>query len=461
MLFEKVINRFYKFQMKKRILHKACFVLALFTSLLSCSKSDNNTEKIVIEKITDFAKTLGGSLNESAQSIVKTTDGGYAILGHTQSTDGDVENKTNASFDFWLLKFNSDDKLQWQKTYGGSDDDRGLDIIQTQEGGYAILGYSKSTDGNVTENMGANDFWICKLDSSGNITWQKSYGFLGADIGYALTETNDNGYLITGVLDVSASGGQGNSKSLNTQHAGGDYWAIKLNTNGDKEWSKFFGGTFTDTPYDVVQTQDNGYLIVGSSDSDDVDIKGNQGTYDFWVVKISESGNLLWEKSFGGSQIDEAWGVLASNDGNFIIVGDTRSNDKDVTNNNGAADAFVIKITPNGDLIWRKSFGGTSFDTARSISKSNDGGFLISGSSRSSDGDVLKNNGQNDAWVFKINNIGDLEWQKTMGGTNVDLAFDAISLNDDSTIVVGESSSSDKDILENKGFTDLLIFKIK
>jgi len=461
LLFEKVINRFYKFQMKKRILHKACFVLALFTSLLSCSKSDNNTEKIVIEKITDFAKTLGGSLNESAQSIVKTTDGGYAILGHTQSTDGDVENKTNASFDFWLLKFNSDDKLQWQKTYGGSDDDRGLDIIQTQEGGYAILGYSKSTDGNVTENMGANDFWICKLDSSGNITWQKSYGFLGADIGYALTETNDNGYLITGVLDVSASGGQGNSKSLNTQHAGGDYWAIKLNTNGDKEWSKFFGGTFTDTPYDVVQTQDNGYLIVGSSDSDDVDIKGNQGTYDFWVVKISESGNLLWEKSFGGSQIDEAWGVLASNDGNFIIVGDTRSNDKDVTNNNGAADAFVIKITPNGDLIWRKSFGGTSFDTARSISKSNDGGFLISGSSRSSDGDVLKNNGQNDAWVFKINNIGDLEWQKTMGGTNVDLAFDAISLNDDSTIVVGESSSSDKDILENKGFTDLLIFKIK
>lgn len=447
--------------MKKRILHKACFVLVLFTSLLNCSKSDDNTEKIVVKKPTDFVKTLGGSLNESAQSIVKTTDGGYAILGHTQSTDGDVANKTNTSFDFWLLKFSSDDELQWQKTYGGSDDDRGLDIIQTQEGGYTILGYSKSADGNVTENMGANDFWICKLDSSGNITWQKSYGFLGADIGYALTKTNDNGYLITGVLDVSASGGQGNSKSLNTQHAGGDYWAIKLNTNGEKEWSKFFGGTFTDTPYDVIQTQDNGYLIVGSSDSDDVDIKGNKGTYDFWVVKISKSGNLLWEKSFGGSEIDEAWGVLASNDGNFIIVGDTRSNDKDVTNNNGAADAFVIKITPNGDLIWKTLFGGTSFDTARSISKSNDGGFLISGSSRSSDGDVLKNNGQNDAWVFKISSNGDLEWQKTIGGTNVDLAFDAISLNDDSTIVVGESSSSNEDIPENKGFTDLLIFKIK
>lgn len=436
-------------------------VLFVFAMLLNCSSTDDSGSKSPVLKTTEFVKTIGGSLNESAQSVVNTSDGGYAILGYVQSMDGDIENKTNTSFDFWVLKFNSEDQLQWQNNYGGSDDDRGLDIIHTEDGGYAILGYSKSNDGDISENAGANDFWMCKLDSFGNISWQKSYGFLGADIGYALTITNDGGYLLTGVLDVSASGGQGNSKTLNTLHAGGDYWALKLNANGEKEWSKFFGGTFTDTPYDVIQTKDNNYIIVGSSDSDDVDIKDNKGTYDFWAVKISESGSLIWEKSFGGSEIDEAWGISATNDGNFIIVGDTRSNDIDVLENKGAADIFIIKITAEGDIIWRKSFGGTSFDTARSISKTSDGGFIISGSSRSSDGDISMNNGQNDALILKIGANGNLEWQKTIGGSSIDLAFDAIELNDSSVIVVGESNSNDVDIVENKGFTDLLVFKIK
>ncbi|TBN03291.1 hypothetical protein EYD45_09790 [Hyunsoonleella flava] len=436
-------------------------VLAFFALLLNCSNNDDNASESPILKTTEFVKTLGGSLNESAQSVVKTSDGGYAILGYVQSMDGDVVNKTNSSFDFWVLKFGPHDALQWQKTYGGTDDDRGHDIIQTTDGGYAILGYSKSTDGNLSDNAGANDFWLCKLDASGNISWQKSFGFLGADIGYALIETNDNGYLITGVLDVSASGGQGNSKTSGILHAGGDYWAIKLDANGNKQWSKFFGGTFTDTPYGVVQTTNNNYIIVGSSDSDDVDIKNNKGTYDFWVVSISETGDLLWEKSFGGSEIDEAWGIVASNDGNFIVAGDTRSKDKDVSNNNGAADIFMIKITPNGDLVWEKSFGGTSFDTARAISKTSDGGYLISGSSRSSDEDISNNNGQNDALVLKLDGNGNLKWQKSIGGSNIDLAFDVTELNDGSVIAVGESSSSDIDISENKGFSDLLIFKIK
>ncbi len=447
--------------MKNEISHKTYFLLVSLLILFNCSKNDDNTSGLPLAKSTEFVKTLGGSLNESGQSVLKTTDGGYAILGHTQSMNGDIQNKTNDSFDFWLLKFDRNDALQWQNTYGGSDDDRGLDIIQTTDNGYAILGYSKSVDGDLTENAGANDFWIAKLDVSGSIIWQKSFGFLGADIGYALTETNDNGYLITGVLDVSASGGQGNSKTLLAAlHAGGDYWAIKLNANGEKEWSQFFGGTFTDTPYDVVETSDNSFIIVGSSDSDDVDIKNNNGTYDFWVVKLSNTGDLIWEKSFGGSEIDEAWGIVATNDGNFIIVGDTRSNDKDVTINKGAADLFVLKITPNGDVVWRKSFGGSSFDTARSISKTSDDGFLISGSSRSSNGDILKNNGQNDALVLKLTTNGDLEWQTTVGGANVDLAFDVVQLNDNSIVAVGESSSADQDVSENKGFTDLLIFKI-
>ena len=442
----------------------ALSVLSILMLFLNCSKN-NNEPLVTIDTIEiDFTKTLGGTKNESAKAVVKTSDGGYAILGYAQSMDGDIAYKSNESFDYWLLKYDQNDMLQWQKTYGGSDDDRGNDIIQTLDGGYAIIGFTTSNDGDVSENNGAHDFWVSKLDAYGNIIWNKSFGFLGADIGTSIIQSSDGGYLLTGVLDVSASNGEGNSKitksSSSTLHAGGDYWAIKINATGEKQWSRYYGGTFTDAPHDAIQTEDNGYVLVGSSDSADVDTKDNNRTYDFWVVKISETGILLWEKSFGGTQTDEARAISRSNDGNYIIVGDTRSNDNDVSFNNGAADLWVIKISPMGDLIWEKTYGGNSFDVARSISKTQNGDFIISGSSRSVNGDLTINNGQNDAWIIRINGDGELKWQKSIGGSEIDFAYDAVELNNNSIIIVGDSSSSNFDITANNGFTDLLIFKI-
>ena len=430
--------------------------------LVSCSKDKVNsppqTPKIEVADI----KTLGGSKNESAQAVVNTTDGGYAILGHTQSMDGDVTNKFNESYDYWILKYDSTNQIQWQKTYGGSADDRGTDITQTIDGGYAVIGKSKSSDGEVSENAGYDDFWMIKLDENGSITWDYSFGYAGSDVPYSIIQTSDNGFLVSGVLDVSASNGQGNrASSTQRRHAGGDYWVIKLNANGIKEWSNYYGGAFTDTAYDAIQTADNSYIVVGSSDSADVDISNNKGSYDFWAIKISETGTLIWEKSYGGDQVDEAHAISKTADGNYIIVGDTRSNDLDISQNNGAADLWIIKITPEGDLIWEKTLGGSSFDVGRAISKTQDNGFLISGSSRSTNGNLTDNKGQNDAWVVKINNSGNLEWQKTIGGSEVDFFYDAVELNDQTIIAVGDSDSSNEDILENKGFTDLLILKLQ
>lgn len=433
-----------------------------FTVLWNCSVENEPVEIPDTGSGDSHIETFGGSKNESAQSIIKTVDGGYAVLGYTQSRDHDIENKENESFDYWLLKFNADHVLEWQKTYGGTDDDRGSNLIQTNDGGFAIFGYSQSDDGDLTTNAGSRDFWILKLDNSGNISWQKPYGFAGADQGISVLQTNDGGYLLTGVLDVTASGGQGISKTtLAFRHAGGDYWAIKLDASGNKQWSNYYGGTFTDTPYDVIQTEDHGFIIVGSSDSNDVDIKNNKGAYDFWVTKISETGTLVWEKSFGGSEVDEARAIVPANDSNYIIIGDTRSSDLDVSENKGAADLWIIKISPSGNLIWEKTFGGTSFDSGRSISKTQDGGYLISGNSRSSDGDLNTNQGQNDVWILKLNNEANLEWQKTIGGSGIDLSYDAIELNNGTIIATGESGSSNADINENKGFTDLLIVKIE
>ena len=421
-----------------------------------------NDEENSVSSVGEFvsAKTIGGSKNDVANAVINTTDGGYVIAGYSQSADNDIVDKDNESFDFWIVKFSSADTILWNKTFGGSNDEQANDIIQTSDGGFAVLGFSESNDADVSENAGEQDVWLIKLDASGNIVWEQSFGFQGNDFGTTLIQTNDNGYLITGVIDVTASGGQGNSKS-SKKHAGGDVWALKVNAFGETEWRNYYGGSFTDSPYGIVKTSDNGYIIAASSDSDDVDISSNKGSYDFWILKINRLGSIVWEQSFGGSEIDEARGIIATNDGNFIIVGDTRSSDENVSTNNGAADLWIIKMSADGVLLWETSYGGTSFDVARSISKTQDGGFLLSGSSRSSDLDVLKNQGQNDAWILKVDANGNLIWQTTIGGSEIDFAYDAVQLNSGEVIGVGESNSSDGDFTENKGFTDAFVIKIK
>jgi hypothetical protein len=439
-------------------------LICLITSIIvfNCSE-DNDPERVDNFNLEiDSILTLGGTKNEGAQSVIQTQDGGYAVIGHTQSMDGDVEGKSNESYDYWLLKFNASNLLEWQKTYGGTADDRGTNLIQTNDGGYAIIGKSKSSDGDVSENAGYDDFWITKLDENGSISWDYSFGYPGSDIPYSIIQTNDNGFFLSGVLDVSASNGLGNRLSnIQYRHAGGDYWVIKLNANGIKEWSNYYGGTFTDTAYDAIQTNDSGYIVVGSSDSGDVDVSNTKGAYDFWVIKLSETGAIIWEKSFGGDQVDEARSISQTADGNYLVVGDTRSANLDVSQNNGAADLWIIKISPEGALIWEKTLGGSNFDVGRSVSKTVDDGFLIAGSSRSYDGDLSNNNGQNDALILKVNGNGELEWQKTIGGSEVDFFYGAVELTDGSIVAVGDSSSSNEDIQENKGFTDLLILKTK
>lgn len=437
--------------------------LLLFLMLISLSNCSKNIGIIFPETTSNFVKiefikTFGGTKNDSFQSIVNSTDGGYAILGFTQSNDIDVIDKTNESFDFWIVKFSADDSLLWSKTFGGSEDDRGADIIATNDGGFALFGTSKSTDGNVTENAGDQDFWIIKTTATGEISWQKTFGFSGADIGYAITETNDNGFLLTGVLDVTASGGQGNKTTQ--KHAGGDVWAIKLDALGNKQWQNFYGGSFTDTPFGAIKTNDNGFIICASSDSNDFNISNNKGQYDFWILKIDANGTLVWEKNFGGSEIEEPRGICKTNDGNFMIVGDTRSNNNDVSNNNGAADLWLIKITSDGNLLWEKTFGGSSFDAGRAIFPSQNGGFLIAGNSRSENAN-FSNLGQNDGWILKIDDSGNHLWQQFFGGSENDFLNDIIEMPNNSIIAVGESFSNNGLIPMNKGFSDGLIIKLK
>ena len=454
LLFEKAKTR----GMNNTINRYLIFLISIVL-LLSCS---NNSIKENIQFLgeIEWTKTLGGAQEDFAFSVIQTLDGNLMVFGYTSSTDGDIIDKTVQENDYWLIKLTMDGSIIWSKTYGGSGEDVGEKVIQTNDGGYAIVGYSMSSDGDASNNEGAHDNWLLKLDASGNILWEKSFGFSGHDHAYSVIQTEDGGFFITGFLDVTASGGGGNSKTQNTLHGVGEFWCHKLNRNGETIWRKYFGGSSNDRSYDAVQANDGGFVVTGFSESNDFDISNSKGSYDIWVIKLDINGNLVWEKSLGGAEIDQSRAITKTSDNGYIVAGNSFSVDGDISSNLGSSDFFLIKLNDNGNIVWSKNFGGSNFDYATAINATSDG-FVVSGYSRSSDNQLTSNYGDNDFWVIKINNQGNLIWQKSFGGSNLDFAFDAIETLEGEIIVVGETESNDFDILENKGLKDVLVIKIK
>ncbi|MBQ4801503.1 hypothetical protein J8L88_01475 [Aquimarina sp. MMG015] len=452
---------------KFKFFHKFLLVF-LVTSIVGCSSDDNTTSTPPVnpddgfQGTVEWVKTFGGSGEDDALSIIESEDGSYVVFGYTQSIDGDITDKDATDSDFWVLKLSTEGTILWSKTYGGTGDDRGQRIIKTIDGGYALVGYSRSTDGDVSENAGLQDYWIVKIDASGNLEWEKSFGFPGIDRAFSVVQTTDNGYFLTGFLDVTASNGEGNdNKTFFEKHGVGEFWGIKLDASGNKEWRRYFGGTNNDRSYDTVQTEDGGFLMIGSSESDDFDISAPNGSYDFWVVKINAEGTKVWEKSFGGSEIDVGYAIATSGDGKYIIVGDSRSSDGDISNAKGNADLWMIQIDDNGNLIWEKSLGGTEFDTARGIYATQEGGFIITGNSRSNNGDVDENQGQSDIWNILIDSTGDVIWKSTIGGSLAEFAVGCTETQDKKILIVGSTESNDIDVPNNQGNKDIIIIKYK
>jgi hypothetical protein len=437
-------------------------IIILICTLISCSSDDAKPDQTQsLKKTIEWVKTFGGSNEDNALSVVETTDGGYAVAGYTLSIDGDITDKSATDSDYWVLKLTKEGEIVWSKTYGGTGDERAEKIIKTADGGYAVVGYSRSNDEDVSLNSGLQDYWIIKLDATGQIQWEKSFGFAGIDRAFSVVQTNDAGYFITGFLDVSASDGGGNDNKSNTKHGVGEFWGIKLDSDGNKVWRRYFGGTNNDRSYDVLQTEDNGFLMIGSSESIDFDITDSKGSYDFWAVKVDSEGNKVWQKSYGGSEIDVSYGIATSGDGKYVIVGDSRSNDGDITNAKGNADLWMIQIDGKGKVLWQKSLGGAQFDTGRGIYKTQNNGFIITGNSRSNDGDVSENKGQSDIWNIMIDNTGKILWKSVTGGSQSDFGEDCLETSDKKIIVVGGSESNDFDVPNNKGSKDFIIIKYK
>ena len=450
------------------IIRKNSWLLfSLLSIATSCNKDDNSSEPIdddtPISGFTgaiEWIKNYGGSLEDDVVSIVETPDGGFVLAGFTMSLDGDITDKTTNDADYWIFKINASNQLVWSKTYGGSADDRATKIINTSEGGFAVLGYSRSNDGDVTENSGFYDYWLLKLDNSGNLQWNKCYGFEGHDQGNTLMQTADGGYLLAGFIDYDYYIPLA-PFNKNSRHGVGEYWAVKTDNSGDVEWEQYYGGTNNDRAFGVVQTNDGGYLMVGNSESDDFDITHPKGSYDYWAVKINSVGEMQWQKNYGGSGIEIAYGIIKTNDSNYLIIGDSRSSDQDVTNPKGNADIWLLKITDNGTLLWQKSYGGSQFDTSRTILEKDDNNLIIIGSSRSSDVDLTDNYGESDFWLVITDPSGNITFQKNYGGSNLDFGNTGLLSSSGNIILAGSSQSNDGDVQNNKGSKDVLIIKLE
>lgn len=445
---------------------KLNFIL-IATLLFSCSKDRDDTIDAIEDSFVgevEWAKSFGGSGDESFQALVATIDGGYAILGFSSSIDGDLVGKSTEVNDYWLLKLDAKGNMEWSRTYGGSKDDRGQSLVQTQDGGYAITGYAMSDDGDGSNNEGFHDNWILKLDAMGTIEWEKSFGFSGHDHSYDLVQTDDGGFYFVGFLDITSARADGNTEkgeSSITAHGVGEFWGTKIDPQGNLQWRGYFGGTNNDRAHAVVRADDGGFVMAGFTESNDYDISETRGSYDFWVVKVDANGNLAWESSFGGTGIETAQDIAKTLDGGYVVTGSTFSNDVDVSMNHGESDAWLVKLDANGQMEWQKTYGGSRFEDAQAVVASKDGGYILVGNSKSNDGDVTDNAGENDIWAVKTNSEGAILWEKSLGGSGLDFGYDILETADGSLVLVGESSSPDFLDVQKKGKSDAVIVKLK
>jgi hypothetical protein len=230
-----------------------------------------------------------------------------------------------------------------------------------------------------------------------------------------------------------------------------------LDTNGNIEWQRYFGGTNNDRSYDAIQTLEGNFLLVGTSESDDVDIKNPKGSYDVWVVMVSSSGEMLWENSFGGSLADQASQVIQDAYGHFRIIGSTNSSDKDISLSKGASDVWLITLDPSGGLVGSYNFGGSEFDKGTAMSEGQWGSIFLTGFSRSSDGDFEKNEGENDIFLMYFSSNGTQKKTMTLGGEGEDFAHDILVDTDGSIFLVGQSFSKNLPFEKNKGNGDILL----
>ncbi len=401
----------------------------------------------------EWQRALGGTASETLWCINQTSDGGYVTAGFTTSNDGDVSGNHGGG-DCWVAKLSQTGQVEWQRCLGGTLTENATSIFQTIDGGYIMTGKTNSNNGDVSGNHGSLDSWVVKLNSVGAIEWQKTLGGTGEEYPFCIQPTMDGGYLVAGYSGSTDGDVTGNHGYL-------DYWVVKLSSTGAIQWQKSLGGSNgADQAFFMRTTSDGGSIVVGESTSSDGDITDSQGGSDFWVVKLNSIGDIEWEQSLGGNAGDAARSVIQAADGGYVVVGEVGSNNTgQVTNNHGLNDYWVVKLSSEGDLEWQKTLGGSDSDWARSVCQAPDGGFVVPGLAYSTDEDAEGCDGA-DILVIKLSSLGEIEWKKILGGSAGEGVNSIVRTADGGFILAGETYSNDGDVSGNHGGRDAWVVKL-
>ncbi|MBL7735439.1 MAG: hypothetical protein JNL51_08270, partial [Chitinophagaceae bacterium] len=337
------------------------------------------------QPILHWARTYGGSETEIPYRIIPTADGGSLVGGFTQSKDQDVQPHSNRDYwDLWLAKLDACGNLQWERSYGGSEYETARDMVQTPDGGYLVLGETNSSDGGVIQGYAnTRDIWLLKLDAQGNLVWQKRYGGAGLDIGNRIIALDDGNYLIAG----STSSQDGDIQ--NNHGSGGytDGLLLRINPQGNVLWSRCYGGSKNEELFDL-QVINNRIYAAGYANSTDGDIPANQRNYDVWLLCIELNGNIAFSKVYGGAQNDVAYSMTCGTDNTLTLAGYTTSADGDVSDPKGSQDFWILNVDLNGTLRWQRTAGGSDAEYANAIITDRDGGYLVGGVTYSTDGEI-------------------------------------------------------------------------
>lgn len=306
-----------------------------------------------------WINAFGGNDDDEAYSVKQTSDGGYIIAGHTKSFG--AGNK-----DVLLIRTDADGNQIWLKTYGGPQDDEGYSVLQTSDGGFVVAGVTSSF------GAGGRDVYLIKTDPLGNVEWTRTLGGMSSDGAWSIVQTADGGFALAGWTFSHGPGPLGNA------------WLVKTNESGNQQWHKAFGGSGVDRAHDLKQTNDGGYILTGYTSS------SGAGLDDMLLIRTDSLGNAIWNKTFGGSGRDYGQSVVQTDDGGFLVAGYTLSYGA------GSEDMWFVKTDAEGNLLWQKTVGGSSSDVAYSVQQTADGGFIATGYTLSYGAGV------HDVWLVKL-----------------------------------------------------------
>ncbi|MEL6865928.1 MAG: gliding motility-associated C-terminal domain-containing protein [Bacteroidota bacterium] len=427
------------------------YLICMFSLLISYVSLGQTTVFDCLQ--IEWEQNYGGSDKEWIRSVQQTRDGGYVMVGYSRSGNNQV-NQNAGEWDIWVIKTDPLGEIEWDKVLGGSGSDEANTIRELEDGGYIIAGSSTSDDGPLTGvNQGFEDAWVIRLSENGTLVWERNYGGSAADKAEAIEPTPDGGYIVAG-YSASFDG------DLNNNLGEFDVWIFKIDDNGTLEWSRNYGGGQDDWVFDLTLAADGGYAVAGSSFSSSGNVSSNNGFYDYWMLKVGPTGSLEWEESFGGSSEERAYGICTTQDGGYALAGAAFSSDGDVGGNRGGSDYWIVKTDANGQLLWERNYGGSAEEYARDILEMEDGGFVVGGYVNSKDGDITNNKGLYDYWMIRLDANGDLEWEGSFGGSRSDRCFSLDETADGGFVLGGYALSSDIDVAENFGDWDYWLVKL-